>query len=364
MVERTSIKLTCAALEERENQIILRGAIDPDSLALLQIADYQREELPQSRIGPLMVAIQAGGVPDLQLGCRGGDFLERDGAFYIQDPTFIIDGLQRRTAALKLIEKGIVPRLGAMIRFNTTEELERRLFRELNVRAVKLSPNVLLRNLRYESPVLQALYQLCLSSQFAFSRKVCWSQRMKRGDLLTAMMLTKVVAFLHKRFGTSLTEHSHGKLIVGLDRVLNKIGRGVMMANCREYFDVVESCFRTGDIVYRESAPSLRGAFLYTMAQVFGSFEDFWSDAEFRVPPDLRRKLAQFPLQDPHIEALCGSTGSSQKILFNLIVEHLNKGKKTKHLKSFRAPVYEDPDEEEEPEPVDTAAAGTQQAAV
>lgn len=363
MVERTSIKLTCAALDERDQEIVLRGVIDPDSLALLQVAEYQREELPQSRIGPLMVAIQAGGVPDLQLGCRGGDFRERDGAFYIADAVFIIDGLQRRTAALKLIAKGIVPHLGATVYFNTTEELERQRFRALNVTRVKLSPNVLLRNLRHESAVLQALYQLCLSSQFAFNRKVCWSQRMKRGELLTAMMLTKVVAYVHRRFASGLGEHSHGKVIAGLDRAMNRIGRSVMIANCREYFEVVEFCFRTGDIVYRESAPSLRGGFLYTLAQVFGSFEDFWQDAEFHVPSDLRRKLAQFPLQDPHIEALCGSTGSSQKILFNLIVEHLNKGKKTKHLKSFRAPVYEDLDEQETA-PADNVPASTPQAAL
>ena len=79
-MERTSIKVVCAALDERENEIILRGVIDADSLKYLQIADYQRDVSPQSKISSLMNAIRKGGVPDIQLGCRGGSFFERDDA--------------------------------------------------------------------------------------------------------------------------------------------------------------------------------------------------------------------------------------------------------------------------------------------
>lgn len=352
-MERTSIKITRAALDETDSDIVLRGVIEPESLSLLQVADYQREELPQSKIGPLMVAIQAGGVPDLQLGCRGGDFIERGGIFYIQDPTFIIDGLQRRTAALKLIEKGIQPHLGATIYFNTTEELERKRFRALNVTRVKLSPNVLLRNMRYDSPVLQGLYQLCLSSQFAFSRKICWSQVMKRGEVLTATTLIKVTGYVHGRFGYALRERSHGKLVPAIDKVMAKIGRSTMMANVREYFEVVDFAFRTGEVVYTDAAPSLKAAFLYTLADVFGSFEDFWQDTEFHVPVELRKKLARFPLNDPHVAQLCAASGSSLKILYTLIVDHINYGKRTKRLKPFRAPINEpyeeEPEEQEHP---------------
>ncbi|HEX5426578.1 MAG TPA: hypothetical protein VFW94_23725 [Candidatus Acidoferrales bacterium] len=353
-----SIKITRAALDEQEHEIVLRGVIEPESLSLLKVADYQREELPQSKIGPLMVALQAGGVPDLQLGCRGGDFREREGAYYIADDVYIIDGLQRRTAALKLMEKGLRPHVGATICFNTTEELERKRFRALNISSVKLSPNVLLRNLRYESPCLQALYQLCLSSQFVFSRKISWSQRMRRGEILTATTLTKVTGYLHRRMGSALAERSHGKLVPALDRVMNKIGRAIMMANVREYFDVVNYCFRTGEVVYTDAAPSLRATFLYTLADVLGSFEDFWKDYELSVPAELRKKIARFPINDPHVVALCASGGSSMKILYNLIVDHINSGKRTKRLRPFRAPVngsYSEEQEQEEERPIQEA---------
>src|SRR3954452_16034050 len=123
MAERESVKVLKAALDEDGADIILRGVIAPDSLHLLQVDDYQREILPFARIRDLVGALENGNVPDIVLGMRGGAYHDRDGVFYLQDPVFIIDGLQRTTAAKHLLMKGgREPRLGVKVHFNTSKE--------------------------------------------------------------------------------------------------------------------------------------------------------------------------------------------------------------------------------------------------
>ena len=334
--ERTSIKIFSAALDEQENEIVMRGVIDPTSLANLEVADYQREILPNSKINSLMSAIQKGGVPDIQLGCRGGNYRNGgDGVFYIQDAVYIIDGLQRRTAAIRLMDKGIVPHLGCVVSFNTNEEMERERFRVLNVTRVKLSPNVLLRNARHDSQVVSALYQLCLSSQFVLQRRVCWHQRMKREELVTASVLLKMMGELHRRFGASMSSKRQDILIPALDRLATRVGRGVVIGNIREFWDVLADAFKIQEVVYTETAPMLRQGFLLTLAKVFASHEDFWQDAEFRVPKDLRRKLSMFAINDPHVASMCGASGSAMNILAAMLVDHFNSGKRTRRLRPF-----------------------------
>lgn len=334
-MERTSIKLIHAAIDEDGSEIILRGVIDPSSIAHLNVAEYQREVLPERRISSLMQALQQGGVPDIQLGCRGGNYTERDGAFYVQDPVYIIDGLQRSTAAKKLIEKGIIPRLGAVISFNTTEELERKRFRALNVTRVKLSPNVLLRNMRHESPSVQSIHQLCSMSQFVLYRRVCWQQRMKREELLTAMMLLYSAATLHSRFGLGLTERSLLRIVKSLDALYTKIGRAALISNVREFWNVIDKSFNIHDVVYKDASIVLRTGFMTAVAKVFATHEDFWHDTEFSVPSELQKKLSTFPVHEPSVQVLTTATGTGISHLASLIVEHLNSGKRTKRLRPF-----------------------------
>jgi hypothetical protein len=338
-MERTSIKLTCAALDEQGTEIVLRGVIDPASLTHLRVADYQREILPDRRISELMKALQMGGVPDLQLGCRGGNFRagNESDTFYVQDDVYIIDGLQRRTAAVKLMEKGIIPRIGAMVSFNTTEDIERKRFRALNVTRVKLSPNVLLRNMRHESPAIQALNQLCSSSQFALYKRVCWQQRMKREELITAMMMLQACSLLHSRFGIGMSDRSMVKIVASLDSIYDKIGRATLMGNVRAYWEALDKAYEFQNITYKESNGSLRGGFLNAIARVFSAHQDFWRDAEFSVPLEIQRKLKSFPMADPSVRALCVGTGPSIMLLANLIIEHINSGKRTRRLRPFIA---------------------------
>ncbi|MBI5732072.1 MAG: hypothetical protein HY982_01795 [Candidatus Magasanikbacteria bacterium] len=112
MGTRDSIKVLNGALDEvnlgegEEKEIILRGVIDPDSLHLLQVGDYQREIMPLSTINDLERAYEEGAsVPDIDCGVRGWGYDTRSGCFYLSDMVFIIDGQQRVTAALRMLQK-------------------------------------------------------------------------------------------------------------------------------------------------------------------------------------------------------------------------------------------------------------------
>lgn len=338
-MERTSIKLIHAALDEEGTEIVMRGVADASSLVNLKVAEYQREVLPDRRISDLMKALQAGGVPDIQLGCRGGNYRQGPdaGTFYIQDDVYIIDGLQRCTAALRLLAKGIIPRLGAMVSFNTTEEIERKRFKALNLTRVKLSPNVTLRNLRHESQAVQTLHQMCSMSQFALYRRVCWQQRMKREELITAMTLLQTVGHLHSRFAAGLVERSIPRVILGLDRVYARIGRAALLGNTRAFWDVMNTAFSLQDVAYREASSAIRSGFLLAIARMFASYKDFWRDTEFSVPVEIQKKLKSFPVSDPSVHAYATSSTRGSFILSTMIADHINSGKRTKRLTPFEA---------------------------
>lgn len=336
-----------AALDDQDGEIVLRGVIDPDSLELLQVAEYQREVLPASTIKQLADAIRSrAGVPDIQLGMRGGQFTERNGSFYLEDPVYIVDGLQRRTAAMSLLKGGHAPRIGAVVYFNTTEESERLLFRSLNVSRVRLSPNVLLNNERNDSVTLEMLSQLCKEADFALRGRVCWQQCMARNHLFTASGLLRVTAQLHAQFGVIDGTRQSVGLAGQVDQITMKLKRSVVRQNVKTFFNTVDELWNIREVVYKERAPYLRMGFLTTLARVLSNHRDFWNDSELFVSAPLKRKLALFPLNDPQVATLCGAGGSSAKILYVMLVDHINSGKRTRRLVSFDTPEKYEPEEE------------------
>lgn len=340
-----SVKLTNAALDEIGADIVIRGVIDPSSLGKLQVAPYQREILAINSIRELAAAIREGGVPDICLGMRGGQYMEREGAFYLQDAVYIIDGLQRRTAALEILRSGELPHLGATVYCNTDEKRERDMFRKLNMSRAKLSPNVLLRNEKYENEFVAMLFELCKDSSFVLHHKVSWDQRMKRGELMTAIGILKVVGRLHSRFRGGLLESSHAILSANMATLMQRLGRKVVRDNIKHYWQTIDEMYDIRNVTFKEGAGYLRQTFNIVLARVFASHEDFWNDAEFKISIDLKRKLSLFPITDPHVASLCSSTGPSKDILYNLFVQHINSGRRSRRLKPFME--LDEPDSEE-----------------
>jgi hypothetical protein len=327
------IKIVNAALDERDNQIILRGVVDPDSLDKLLVADYQRERRENSSINQLANAIQNGrGVPDIQLGMRGGNYQDKNDAFYLSNDVYIIDGLQRATAALKLLAGGIEAKLGCTVYFNTNEQQERAMFKVLNMAQVKLSPNVLLRNEVTENNFLDMLYGLCKDPGFALKGRVCWDQTMKRSHLVSASSIVRTAAVLHNRFGGGNDGQHSLSAAKTMDKLQERMKRTVLRDNVKMYVNTIDELWGIRDIAYKERAPYIRQGFLLAMASVFSGHEDFWDDSKLVISGALKRKIGQFKITDPNVAQLAGSMGSAKDILQTMIVNHINSGKRTRRL--------------------------------
>ncbi len=337
---RESIKIECAALDICDNDIVLRGIISPDSMNLLKFGDYQREAISSTKIEDLVKAFENGEhVPDIEIGVRGGNYRSHeDGSvFYLQDDAYVIDGKQRITSAMRLIARNTekLPHLGATIYFNTTEEWERKRFKILNVNRTKVSVNVLIRNMRYEIPVVEMLYNLALDYSFVLQKRVSWSQNMQRGELITALSFLRVVGSLHSYFGSTRSSDSQ-ELAKGVQTVMTKIGRTTMRDNIKTFFDIVDRCWGIRLVAFRDQSAWLRTTFLCCLADIFASYDTFWQGNRLSVDAQTERKLKTFPVHDPNIVKLASASGMSKEFLYDQILKYINSGRRTHRLEKPR----------------------------
>ena len=326
-----SVKITHGALDEDGvGRKVLRGVIAPDSLHLLQSGEYQREILPLATITALVKAFQEGSVPDVELGMRGERNTERGGVFYLADPVFIVDGLQRVTAAIKhLQEGGKQPHLGAAIYFSTTEDIERERFRVLNAERMKLSPNILLRNMRHGYPAVAAVHQLTTTDKAFVARdRICWQQQMRREHILSALTLMHLHGHIASATRTHLAE-----VVESVSKAYQKVGHGTFIANAKTFFDFLEASWGVKSIAFKENVTHIRTTFLACVAQLLSRHEDFWRGEKLMIEADLQRKLKLFPLADPTVKGLAAGSGKARSVLYQLLLEHINAGKRTRRLK-------------------------------
>ena len=340
---RQSVKVIRAALDVievgDEEHLILRGVIDPDSLELLKVDDYQREILNNSKkVEEFEAALSVGEVPDIDLGMRGDSLratTDGDGeVYYLHNSVFIVDGLQRVTAAKNLLAKksGVTPRLGATIHLNTTKKWERERFHVLNTARVRVNANITLRNMSPDLKSVALLIRMTTKEKdCVLHGKVSWQQRMRRGQLITAVTMLKALGRLHAHIGPGKATNVE-QLANGWEKIFGRVGPRTIRHNIKEFFDTVERCWGISLVTYGDRNPQITLSFLMTLGRVFSEHEDFWDGNKLVVPKSLAQKLAMFAVMDPHIAELCSASGSSRDILFNLLVQHINKGKRTRHL--------------------------------
>lgn len=334
-----SVKLVNATLHEstlRGGTLILRGVLDSDSLKALRFDDYQREAMPLASLGKLTKALRDGSpLPDIEIGMRGQKYRNQGDDWFLQNDCFVIDGQQRVNACVNFLQlqPGAQVFLGATIHFDTDKAWERERFRILNTNRIKVSPNVILRNLREDHPSLAKIYEICNAPEdlFCLGGRVSWDQNMKRGKLITALNLMKVVGRLHSHIspGKNMNINFIGDQI---DTLMEKIGPIVMRDNLKTFFDVVDEAWGVRIVQYRELSNHLRGGFLMMLALFFSNHLDFWKGHKLVVDQDIRRKIANFPLNDPGIAPLTSSAGASRHVIYGLFVKHVNSGKRTKRL--------------------------------
>ena len=329
------LRITHAALDEVEGgEIILRGRVDSTCLDLLETDSYQREILPPVKISRLMHAFQNGSsVPDIDLGMRGEKYKEPEsGTFILYDPVYIIDGLQRITAGRNLIAGGIFPRIGAVVHFGTTKKWECDRFKLLNYDRTRLASNVLLRNLSAESPVVETVFRMSTSDKvFVLSEKVCWQQNVLRGHLISAMTFFRVAGVLHGHLGAGKSSNLYD-LVEGLDKIMEGVGRNTFRDNVKAFWGLIDECWGLRNVAFVSGATHLKYSFLMALARMCSDYKNFWQENRFYCPVDYARKLRLFPIGDPSVRDMAGSAGKAQEVLYHLLVDHMNKGKRTRHL--------------------------------
>lgn len=335
-----SIKLLSAALDVStvagEQRLVVRGVIDPASLKEIKADIYQREILPGAKSSALMKALKESTVPDVELGMRGSKTREHEGGvIFLQDDVFVIDGLQRISAAKRLVslDPSAEPRIGAVVHMDTTPEWETTRFRILNQERTQVSAAVLLRNSREDHPGIEMAFKLCSDQLFVMHNRVSWNQRMARGEILQARLFCQTATMLHSRFGPG-RGNSVADIAVGLDKITEVVGRNTVRDNIKEFYDLIDRCFNIRHIQISTGATQIKGTFLLVFARLLADHDDFWKGNRLVVSKDLERKIAAFPLNDPEVIRLAGAGGQAYQILYGLMVNHINSGKRTRRLQT------------------------------
>jgi hypothetical protein len=328
------IRILNGGIDERDGEIILRGRVDPKSYDFIGVDDYQREILTRNKIDKIKAGFMNGSaVPCIFLGMRGQKFIEDAGGITLLDPVYVVDGLQRITAAKSVLEDGAKePCLGAEIHFDTSKEWEREKFLVLNRGRVRVSASVELRNLKDKFGAVDLIFSLSNDTGFPLGHRICWNQYMTRDQLMQATVLLRVVALLHSPFSSYLTSYDLPTLVTGMQALMDKTGRAVLRDNIQTFFDLVEDFWGIRNIRYRDRAIWIKSGFLSTFAQVLAMHLNFWDDLRLHVDAEWRARFEKFPVTDPTVVQLSTAGSSARQMLRQMMLDHLAKGKRVHKL--------------------------------
>lgn len=333
------VRIVNGALDESDvssTGIILNGRIEPATLRFLKVDTYQR---PLGDRADIYQALKEGlVVPNIEIGVRGQNFSIDGDDFIIKSPAYIIDGWQRVGTALKILEH--IPshpiRIFATLHFGSDEIWERHRFNALNKNVRRVSPNLHLKNSRDTNDAIATLYALSIDdSTFPLYKRVSWSQNMQKGELISALTLGLVTQMLHMH-RAPVSSRSIDSVSSGLLVLISRLTRATLRRNVQTFFQLIDDCWPFSSIEYRHSAQQIKGPFMMELARMLSRHPVFWEHNEntLFVSADDRRKLAKFPINDPQIIQLAGSGGASRKLLYQLLVDHMNSGRRTQRLQS------------------------------
>lgn len=155
---------------------------------------------------------------------------------------------------------------------------------------------------------------------------------MKTGEYMTALVMMKTVGQLHGHVGPCRT-HRLEELVQELDAVAATLGDTNFTANVCTFFGLIDDCWGLQKITYKDGASYLRSNFLWTMARLFSEHLDFWKVGErLTIDKPLAAKISTFPVGDRHIIDLACSTGPAGPMLYSLLRDHINKGRRVRQL--------------------------------
>ena len=332
-----------------ETRVILRGDLDlVSSLGFLKWDWYQRKQgFSPAKLKQLTNKFAAGAeFPDIILGMRGHAYAANENKVTLKDPVYVIDGLQRWTAAMIVHDEtpAIPVRLGAKIYFDTDIDFERIMFRDLNTHQTAMSANVILRNEKEVNRLAGSLYGLSMTNaQFALYRRVCWDQAATKGvsgDLVGGMTLLNVVVQLHAHIIGAFSATVLDKLQETDQRMLaNKLGLQQVRDNLVSFFDFVDNAWgirRPG--LVKTNAPHLQNGWLLTVAAILSDHEVFWRDQQqLFISLPYQRDFKKIDPFDLELRRLAGGNTSGRQVLYSHILTALNKGTRTNRLVARQA---------------------------
>jgi hypothetical protein len=357
------IELLNASLAERPDEItqkqtvVALGFLKPSSLGSIRVDDYQREILIPRRSTNIYEAVKRGAyLPPITIGIRSANFESDGSTMLLPAETYVIDGLQRKSAIEKCYAEDSLLfsnyQIGADVRFSTTFDLEKQLFHILNLRRTSLSPNIILRNMRDKFTGIATLYGLSFSdTDFALYNRVQWCQRSGLGDLLTAMTLLRTGIELYNHVTVSAGAHADSPPdetgrrggahrhspdggAVHLQNKIKIIGLNNFRMSMIHFMDVVDQCWGVRNIETSASRPQTKGAFLHALAMVLSEHKDFWKGYKLNVPNTHRERLKQLPLAKLTLKERVSGGYVECMLLSQIIIRHLNRGRSQHKLHS------------------------------
>jgi hypothetical protein len=335
------IVLNPASVFDLDGETVVRGQLDPNSLGELQRPSYQREVLSDSKIAELMEAYRTSRVPDVVLNMRGKRFQVMGDTIELYDPTYMVDGLQRITAGVRVMvdDSPATPNIGAYVTIDKDEAWEREQFEILNNKRTQLSPNVNLRNQREVVPAINTLFRLTYDQEFPLRGRVQWNQAMKKGELITATTYVKTVGRLHSHWGPGRGTNVF-EVAVGIDRIMDEIGKEALRANIKAFFGLLVDCWDLHEVDHK-GAPVLKNNFLFTVAELLGDFPEFWDGYFLEVSATVKSKLRTFKVNDPTVAQWIAAKGPGSRFLYNDLYATAFKSRR-------QVPTWDDVELEEE----------------
>jgi hypothetical protein len=327
-------------VKPQQDRIVIRGELEPETLPDLEVDWYQRGQVNPKKIKELMAGIEANSdnIPDLTIGMRGKTYdITNDGGVVLHDPTFIIDGFQRWTASMLLMEKKTLPYLGVKAFLPSDIDFELKMFRDLNSKRTSMSASVLLRNEKEYSRVAATLWGLSRDPKFALDGRVAWDQQVEKtinGQLLRGITLLDVLFRMHSHVDTVVfTRGNVIKRVYALEKVIDAVGLQRARDNLTTFFDVVDEAWgiRGAQLKYNETF--LTVGWLMALAKLFSDHREFWrDDVELQVPANHMRDLKRIKWSDPKLEMMARGNATMQEHLKSAFLDIMNKGKSSGRL--------------------------------
>jgi hypothetical protein len=310
-------------------RMMIRGVLDPKSLTKVQFDEYQREELPAGTVDAIIPALINGNADDICVGVRHLQVINPEpGVYLVPSPGWCIDGRQRHAAAQKILATmpGVLPHVGIRLILGTDYRFEKNLFDGLNSRT-KVAANIKLRNRRDDYPVLQKLYELTTDDTTSIlCKRVCWRQKMKDQELLTARTFLIIAAHLHSRSGQTKTSNLRN-LGATLQGVADTIGETVVVQNVRTFFDVINFAWPLPNRRVRAGAAcnQVKENFLKALVLVLCQHDEFWQGNQLVVDRYWRERMKKkIDLSDEEYDRLAGGGHAELRRLTEDIRQDLN----------------------------------------